>query len=345
MKLFARAILFLLLFWMLNWVYKKTAWVPFLDAEAEQYLQVEKVKTCDVLYVSESSNFPPANVEERDPRKISQFISDFFPGLQFEAINKPASHAGTYRHLLGILPDDSEIKTIVVCMNLRSFGPSWINSELETALNKANTMYNKRPPLFNRFLVSLNAYDNRSTEEREQIMLAEWQQKNLPFPAPRDCVASWCAVEKWGDWQHPKRQLADQFIKQYAFVIDEENPRVRDFDALAEMAAGRGWNMVFNILAENTEKADSLVGPELTQLMENNVRWLEARYTARGVKVVDNLRALHSKHFTDKDFPTEHYDEAGRKTIANNVALAIRPYHEEAFSKPAWDTLYHTIIP
>jgi len=345
MKLLGKGILFLLLLWLLNLLYRKTAWIPFLDAEAEQYLQVRKIGKCDVIYVSESSNFPPANISERESRKISQFVSDYYPGLLFEAINKPASHAGIYRRLLDIMPDDNEVQTVVVTMNLRSFGPSWINSELETPLNKANTMYNNLPPLFDRFLVSLNAYDDASPVKRQEALMAEWHRNTLPLSEPKNSVTGWCAVEKWGDWRSPKRQLADQFIKQYAFVIDAKNPRVKDFDALAAMAKERGWNMVFNILAENVEKADSLAGPELVGIMENNVHWLETRYSAQGITVLNNLEALGSSHFTDKDFPTEHYDEQGRKTIARNVALCIRTFHRSQFRVPDRDTLSITFTP
>lgn len=308
----------------LNFIYKQFAFTAFVEQYADQYLQVDKIKNCDVIYVSASSNFPPENIPEKDPRKISQFVSDHFPSLRFEAINKPASHAGVYRHLLALFPEESEAKTFVIAINLRSFGPSWINSELETALNQSNVFYNQRPMLLNRFLLSLNSYDNASAEERSATIQHHWSVDELPFPAPKNTVNNWCAVEKWGDWRNPKRQLADQFIKQYGFVIDAENPRVKDFDAMCEFARARNVSIVFNLLAENIETADSLVGRDLTQLMRQNTAWLVDRYTSKGFRVVDNLDVLRERNFTDKDFPTEHYDEEGRKIIAKNVAEALK---------------------
>jgi hypothetical protein len=288
---------------------------------ADQYHQIMKVQHADVLYLSASSNFAPEDTPEEDPRKISQFLSDHLSNdLRVEAINKPASHAGAYRHYLACLPNTAEVETLVVTMNLRSFGPDWVHSELETALNQANLFYNQRPPLLNRLLLSLKAYDNKSTEERQALRNAAWEHDPLPFDPPKHRVNAWCAVEKWGDWRNPKRQLADQFIKQYGFVVDDTHPRVADFDAIVAESKARNLFLVLHILPENMERAEELVGPELPQLMRMNADWLLERYRAMGVTVVDNLELLGDRHFRDRDFPTEHYDQAGREQIAAAIA-------------------------
>lgn len=309
---------------LLLWLYPEGAYLHFVEGHADQYLQFQKVKDCDVIYFSASSNFPSEFVEEQDPRKLSQFIADDFPNLRFEAFNKPASHAGVFAHLLEMFRKDGDAKTFIVTMNLRSFGSDWVFSELETPLNQAAVCYNHRPNLINRALVSLRAYDDLSTEERVALRTQAWDSDPLPFPSPMNTVTSWCAVEKWGDWRNPKRQLADQFIKQYGFVLNEQNPRVQDFDKIAKMAQEEGWTMVFNLLAENTQKADSLLGSELVGLMNDNADWLDERYENMGIPVINSLNAVDSKHFTDKDFPTEHYDDVGRKIIAKRVAVALK---------------------
>ncbi|MEX2597673.1 MAG: hypothetical protein WEC59_12175 [Salibacteraceae bacterium] len=324
MKVIKKIIVALIVFFLLNQLYKHHALLVFAEKHADQYLQLHKIKNCDVIYFSASSNFPPENIEEKDPRKISQFIADHYPNLRFDAVNKPASHAAMYLALLEMLPENAEAKRFIITMNLRSFGPSWINSDLESALSQSSVFYNKRPVLFNRFLVSLNAYDQKSTVERQELVKVHWNHDQLPFEAPKNTVTSWCAVEKWGDWRNPKRQLADQYIKQFGFVIDEQNPRVKDFDAICNLANERGFQITFNLLAENMETADSLIGTDLTSLMKRNAKWLVERYENKGFTVVNNLEVLGAEHFTDKNFPTEHYFDTGRKTIAKNVAEALR---------------------
>lgn len=320
MRSVLKVIAFLLALVVANEVYQIHQFDEDVVRYADQYYQIMKVQHADVLYLSASSNFAPENTPEDDPRKISQFLSDHLPRQQVEAINKPASHAGSYRHYLECLPASATVETLVVTLNLRSFGPDWMHSELETALNQANVFYNQRSPLLNRVLLSLKDYDDKSIAERHALRGAAWDNDPLPFAAPKHTVSSWCALEKWGDWRNPKRQLADQFIKQYGFVIDAEHPRVKDFDAIVQTAQERGWHLVLHILPENLERAEELVGEELPKLMRMNTDWLLERYRAMNVIIVDNLALLGDQHFRDRDFPTEHYDQAGREAIAAAIA-------------------------
>jgi len=307
----------------LNYIYSETALIPFVDEEAGEYLQARKVAKADVLYVSESSNFSPVNSNDTNTRKLSQFVSDYFPNLVFEAINKPAAHAGHYKKILETIPENNHINTVIIAVNMRSFSASWINSHLETPLNKSAVFYNNRPPLINRFLMGLNAYDDRTSVEREREMFRAWAEPSLPYPEPRNSVKNWTALEKWGDWRNPKRQLADHYVKQYAYVLSETNPRIKDLDEIVSLAQRRNWNLVFSILAENIEEAEALAGEELVNLMKTNLDWIIKRYGA-DVLMIDNMELLGSDEFTEKDFPSEHYYESGRRKIAENIANHLK---------------------
>lgn len=335
MKWIFKIALFVALVIAMNWQYEQWAYKEYVFREADQVMQIEKVKNADVIYLSASSNFSPRPQEE-DPRKLSQFVGNYFPSLLFEAINTPASHAGSHVDLLRFIPEKNKIQTVVCVINLRSMGPDWLHSSLETALNKQGVMYQSRPPIINRFLTSLGAYDNKTIEEREDERADMWAAPNLPFPSPRTNVNEWCALYKWGEWTDPKRQLADQYIKQYAYVVDENNPRIKDLDEIVSVSKERSWNLVFSILSENIVDAELLAGPELTQLMTMNVEWIKSRYEIDAM-VVDNLNLLEPVNFHDKDFPTEHYNEEGRKRIASNIAHRLKHYHKNAFRNAVWE--------
>lgn len=294
----------------------------FIWTEASQLFQVEKVKNCDLVYTSASSNFSQA-AHDQDLRKISQMLEGELHDTQVEAFNIPGSHAGTHNLLLRLIPEKSHVKTVVVTVNLRSFGADWRHSEFETPQNKKQVFYNQRPHLLNRILVSLNAYDNKTNMEREQEKLAEWESSPLPFEAPRNSVSEWCAVEKWGDWRQPKRQLADQFIKQYAFVLVDENPRIKDFEDIAALCKKREWKLVFHILPENIERTVELVDQDLADLMQQNATWFTTKFQKEGITVVNNISLLPDSCFTDRDFPTEHYNDLGRMAIAKEIAKAL----------------------
>ena len=64
--------------------------------------------------------------------------------------------------------------------------------------------------------------------------------------------------------------MADHYIKSYAFVIDEEHLRLRDFDKIVELAKLKELNLIFHILPEDVQEAQTLIGTELTDLMSAN---------------------------------------------------------------------------
>ena len=84
-------------------------------------------------------------------------------------------------------------------------------------------------------------------------------------------------------------------------------------------------------MAENTEKAQQLIGDELTFLMRQNRDLLVNRYHRNGVLVVDNLECVPSKEYTDSTWTTEHYAEKGRRIVARNVADTLRRFYPKSF--------------
>jgi hypothetical protein len=126
--------------------------------------------------------------------------------------------------------------------------------------------------------------------------------------------------------------LADHYIKSYAFQIDaDKNPRIADFDKIVKVAKKKDLNLVFNLLAENTEYADSLVGKNLLWLMKSNRDLLVERYSKQGVIVVDNLEIVPGWDYTDQHWTTEHYGQYGRQLIAKNVADSLKKLHGKDF--------------
>jgi hypothetical protein len=307
----------------------------------------------DIVYVAESSNIHYRD-DDLDKRHISEFVGDYFPGLNTYDITKPASHAGIYKILLEKIPLSYEIETVVVTLNLRSFNAQWIYSDLETPLQKSMVLLRDYPPLVNRFLLSFKAYDIKTEKEREKQVFRKWEKDefHLPFEFPFNNVREW---DKWmatwgikdsnGRINYPKTELACHYIKTYGFQLDTvNNPRIKDFNEIIALARERGWNLAFNLLAENVEKADELVGDELVYMMNENARILNQYFTRRGVKVINNLHLVEDEQFVDQDWTTEHYAEKGRKAIAESVARAIGEWHKEYYREVVSKNNYQTIF-
>ena len=288
------------------------------SAPLAQMVDTINATGADILYLGESSNHTFGH-HDTDTAWISEMIARQFPSLQVRDMTHDASHGEVYYQLLRNL--DCHVGTVVVTLNLRSFGIDWIASTLETVLQKRLVMLQQRPALLNRAILSFKAYDIKSTDERYKQMADYWEAHPLPGHP---------SVPRWGDSLNTdSTTMPGTFVRNYAFLIDTlHNVRIRDFDRIVSLARERGWNLVFNLMAEDVEWADQVVGSDLTTMMRQNADLLVERYSRMGVTVVDNFDCLPDSLFRDRDWTTEHYLQAGRQIIADNVARALCRFYE-----------------
>ncbi|NOQ26092.1 MAG: DUF4843 domain-containing protein [Bacteroidales bacterium] len=327
----------------MNYIYEKWFYEKGLQEYSDIINLVRKVQNnSDIIYIAESSNYS-TRANDTDKRAISEFISEYYPNKRLGTIHKGALHAGNYKILLEQIPEDSDVETIIVTLNMRSFDAAWIYSNLETALQKSMVLLKPYPALFNRFLLSFKGYDVKTDKEREVQFKRKWEKDKLIIPQGLEYknVIEWDKTMARegiknidGTINYKTTALACHYIKTYAFQIDiNNNPRIKDFDAIVKLAEKRNWNLVFNLMAENLEKAEELVGDNLVYLINENRKLLIERYTNMGVLVVDNVDNISDNQFTDQHWTTEHYAENGRKIIARNVADSLKGIYPTEYFK------------
>lgn len=320
-----------------NALYTQFFFEKDLQAHAPAINMIRKVvaEEADVLYLGESSNIS-FREDDQDRRTISELTASLLPKIKMGSLTKEASHAGIYLDFLKALPADSNIKTIIVTMNLRSFGAGWIYSDLETALQKSTVLLRPYPPLVNRLLLGLKNYDNKTTKEWEKLFLAHWQMDELSLYSgfPYRNTSDWDrgmdqigVKNEDGTRNQAMTELACHYIKSYSFQIDvQTNPRIRDFDAIVELAKKRHWKVLFHILPENIQRAQELVGSDLTGIMKANAQLLMKRYNQKNAKTINNLELVDNKQFIDQNWTSEHYAEKGRKAIAEQLKLGLEAF-------------------
>lgn len=301
---------------------------------AELLYEIDSLKnTADVLYFGESSNFTAAD-NDSSKHSISELLAEMHPELNIKGISKGAIHASTFKALIKRIDDQSKVKTVIVTMNLRSFGINWIQSDLETNLSRAEILYSTYPPVLKKFLLTFKAYDNTPLFKRKEIIKSHY--KNDKFKLARQNFSS---VHEWdktmydkgvpdasGNKDPGKTDVACHFIKNYAFVIDEHNPRVKDFDAIVRLCQEKNLALIFHLLPENHERAVELCGADLDELMEKNVEFLKNRYQNRAM-FISNYDLLPDSVFIDRQWPTEHYTFTGRYSVARRISesIALKP--------------------
>jgi hypothetical protein len=333
-KIFIRIVILIAIVLLVNELYKAVFWKKDLDKHADMLWELlDQQYRCNVLYFGESSDFHTDSLD-KDKSPISRLTARYFPKLKVGGVSRPAMHAGIYSAVIKHLAPDARVKTVVFTLNMRSFDATWINSPLESYLLKTKIMYQPYPPIINRFLFSLNAFEHKTEKEYDHDMLEQWKTDILKFPYPfkyknvrewDDGMANGGHLNPDGSYNSAKIDLACHYIKAYAFQIDTAtNPRIKDFDEIVKVCKKKNLNIVFNLMAENIAYADSLVGKDLIYLMLQNRDLLVKRYSQKGVIVVDNLESVNGKDFVDQNWTTEHYNERGRRAVAKNLAEGLR---------------------
>ena len=283
----------------------------------------------DIIYLGESSNHAVAD-DEPDQRFISDMLQDLLPGHRVGNLDKDACHAGVYYDIMRNIPAQSPVRTAVVTVNIRSFSTEWIYSDLETALNKERVMMKKAPALYRRMLLAFKGYTHWSEAKRDLLVRDGLRHQSFDPPAglPYTTAAQWDRAVANDMWSRGVSQdtivLATHYVKCFACQVDGDNPRIRDLDRIMRLCHQRGWRLVLNILPDNEQQMTELVGPELVELVRRNGTFVERRYSVPGVTVVNNQGIVADADFRDRDYPTEHYRQAGRQAIATALAAAIR---------------------
>ena len=343
-KIIIRILGLVILISMLNIIYTYTIFDNDILEHCAQIVRLNaKQDSTDIFYLAESSN---CNAQSNDSIKlsISEITNLFFPSLNITAINKPASHAEMYKYwILQLNRKKRKPKAIVVTLNLRSFGATWINSEQESIMQQSIVLLKAYPNIINRFILSINTLEDKTPLERKKKMLKVWRTTDLvfPFPFKYKTVREWddsvaknrFVINLDGSYDMRNTDLACHYIKSYAFNVFENNPRIKDFDDIVEWCDKNNIHLYLNLLAENIEYADSLVGKELVFLMRENRDFLMKRYSKNNCNVVDNLELVSGKEFTDQTWTTEHYGYKGRMIIAKNLATALKKQFENQYIK------------
>lgn len=326
-----RLIFLLALLFASNKLYEITFWKSDISKHGDILENVWKLEDdVDIIYFGESSNFH-GTIDDSTQFPISTVLDRLLPDLKVGVVHNSGIHAGTYYSAIQNIDEASQVKYLVITMNFRSFTANWRYSHSENYLAKTERMLEPGLLIVNRFMVALRAYDYKSNEERTNQMKNDWQKPLGISDFEYDNVLQWDSAMAWQTWLEENPNLTKQniglachYIKNFAFNIDTlTNERIHDFDKIMYLAKQRNYKVIFNLLGENIEEAERLVGHNLLELIENNRQILINRYSKQGAFVVDNLYDIPDSCFVDRDWPTEHYNQKGKDLIARDLASQI----------------------
>lgn len=347
-KVIFRILALALFLFLANLLYTKTFWESDILKHADLLDSIAiKQNNTDVLYLSSSSNyFCPST--DTSKSTISEYLNLYFPKLRINSIHKGYMHSGVFFSVLENIPQDSPIETIIISINLRSFGAYWLYSEVESNYSAQKLMMEPNyPPLLKRFLLSLNHFDNKSKKERESQFLTSWTEdtlKSLRKEFPYKTVMDWDhAIAKSikyknedGSINYEETGFACNIVKAFAFEINNNHPRIKDLDRIVELSKKRKWNLIFHILPEDFEKAERMIGSEIPFMLTQAKNIITDRFKEEDLQFVNNLDILNASFFYEK-YPTEHYNSVGKRIIAQKLSNALSFFYPKEYTDLKWE--------
>lgn len=309
------------------WIYNQFIWP--LDRKEHAYFLEQlhgSQDTCDLIYIGESSNFW-SHKDSGDIREISKML-EHKTGRKVLNLSKSAYHLGIYRPVFDHLKDLENLKDAILTVNLRTFGPPCVHSNLETSLQKDRLFLVDEMPFIKKMRAVFSLYDNTNAKVRDAQMWQQWTYDTLTLEGknmPHHTVKHWCSITKFpdssGQEYMPSRVLADHYVKAYGFNLDATNPRIRDLDAIIQQVSNTKYNLHLLILSENTQWADSLAGSDMANLIRENRNFIVNRYANKhpNIHIIDCLELVPAQYFGEKDWTTEHYFWQGRGLIAEKI--------------------------
>ncbi len=336
---------FVLLFLVgLNLTYVKTG---LFEKDTRQYSRVKyRIDSAfsggDIIYLGESSNTSFNPWTDTLNQSIGDFLQLYLPDTKVEQVTHEGYHPGLFKKMLNLL-DDGLIsgKTIVLGVNIRTCGPSAMYNGNEASNQREALFYSRRPALLTRAFMGLHYYDNRNGKEMEGVKFKYWRTRafDKSFECQYPTALNWIdgIAKIYGDSLPQEiKDMCGAYVKEFSFVIDEENPRVQDLKEIVELCKQKGVKLLFHILPPNREHAGMLFGRlgkdgtiekgnELLKFMDYNHDFLVAKFKSWKVDFIDNyvLSEAKSHRFTDQWYPTEHYDAVIRRNIAESIFKSV----------------------
>lgn len=342
----SRLIIVLVILIGFNVLYKK----EFYNADVQKYSRVKnRVDSAfqfgDIVYLGESSNTSFNPWTDTLKESISDFLQLYLPGQKVEAVTHESYHPGLFRQMLNLHPNhhfpwefmsSHHDQTIVLGINIRTCGPTAIFSGNEASNQQEALFYSKRPSLLTRLFLSLKYYDHRDALEMERLKFQWWRSVDISGDGivgdSFHILNRYKTVKRWIDDlatdQRPAlplqvKNMADAYVKEFAFLLDDNNVRVQDLKEIVKICNKLNIKLIFHILPPNIHHAERLFGNQLKQYLDYNYSFLKKRFVNWGVTVVDNYHLPEANEnisrFTDQWYPTEHYDAVVRKAIARSL--------------------------
>jgi hypothetical protein len=285
----------------------------------------------DVLFLTQSSIY-----EKQDPSSqpgyLSEILGNHYPDLTVSEIIIENGELVLVNAILPTLDADLLPKTLILNLALHEF--AWEKSlhSQYFAFKKNSRLIATPSAALNRmrFLLTRGHITER---ERMGMIHREWENDKIDIPAMPHylCVKDWDrkmlldgVKDEKGEYDHQQTALACHYIKQFGAPIDfRHHPLMKELDELIGHARKMDFELVINLVPQNVEDMQRLVGEDLITMLAHNRFVLSSKASENGIAFVDNSSLLGASDFLDRERVSTSISLKGKKQWVDFLATKI----------------------
>ncbi|MCU0520649.1 MAG: lipase family protein [Anaerolineae bacterium] len=297
--------------------------LPAEIARFDRYLE----EGVDVLYLGDSTLMLPVGEVT-----TGEILQELLPDRRIAQIAHPAYGLDLfYDYAAHMDRHGTSPQTLILPINLRSFSPAW-DMRPAFQFTKESKILSLGHP-WARFLIRpLEIFGFfRPSMNQQDFLDAPVYDGNALVGQVRDfeTLAAGEVLQEDAENAYREVELADEETAQalltyhYMLNLEPDHRKLDSMVAVAELAAGRGVDVIFYITPVNVEQGERFLGSRFGERFAENVGVVQSRLGSASqdqVMLLNLAFDLPAYDFTDM----EHLTETGKEYVAERIALAIQ---------------------
>lgn len=284
----------------------------------------------DTVYFGDSILIYP----EGEPT-IPEILRGLLPTHTIGDVAHPAYQLDLYERYVNYLVEHkSQVKTIIIPINMRSFSPEW-DLRPTYQFEREKTILTYGPvlsSLFYRLFDTFGLFDSpiSQAEFREATVfngdqpvgkVAEFEELIGVSATRAETNPTDFAYYAGLPSEDEVEALKGTLVYYYMYNLDLNHRKIQSLQATSRLLKENGIKPIFYITPINYQLGEKYLGPTFRERLAENTAVVERVLRRKGVDVLNLVFDLEAYNFMD----TEHLTENGKTYIAKVLAATIEP--------------------
>jgi hypothetical protein len=270
-----------------------------------------------------------------DQRGLDEIVRESLLGqLKVASVSHTAYHLGVFYHLIRALEKMRQRPKIVILpINLRSFSPQWDLNPL--------WQFDQEVKALEQYLAD-SSYGSSTIKElvKSSEFFSQFDSTPISYPnTPFKYIGQFRAIINTRPETEELRKfrLEQIFTFHYMHQLTPDHPKLMCLDKITQLLLRMNISLVTYITPVNFQAGERYAGEAFSKTSKENAaivsNIMQPYRQSSQINFLDFSHFLGSEYFFNKDDPTEHLNQEGRKKLANVINDAVLSLYAPAVIK------------